>query len=109
MALAECEAVFALHAIGCDPSMGVVHQDANGRASFALDLLEPLRPKVEGFVLDLFAQRAFRKSDLVELPDGHVSLRPPLTRTRGGDAVVVTIACTVGRIRGSHARPRDGR
>ncbi|MGD0343619.1 MAG: CRISPR-associated endonuclease Cas1 [Acidimicrobiales bacterium] len=79
MALAECEAVFALHAVGCDPSMGIVHQDAKGRASFALDLLEPLRPQIEGFVLDLVAQRTFRKSDFVELSNGHVRLRPPLT------------------------------
>jgi hypothetical protein len=79
MALAECEAVFSLHAVGCDPSMGIVHQDARGRASFALDLLEPLRSQVEGFVLDLLAQRTFRKSDFVELSDGNVRLRPPLT------------------------------
>jgi CRISPR-associated endonuclease Cas1 len=79
MALAECEAIFALHAVGCDPSMGIVHQDAKGRASFALDLLEPLRPQVEGFALELLAQRTFRKSDFVELSNGHVRLRPPLT------------------------------
>ncbi len=79
MALAECEAVFALHAVGCDPSMGIVHRDAKGRASFALDLLEPLRPQIEGCVLDLLAQRTFRKSDFVELSDSHVRPRPPLT------------------------------
>jgi hypothetical protein len=59
--------------------MGIVHQDARGRASFALDLLEPVRPEVEGFVLDLLSQRAFRKADFVELSDGHVRLRAPLT------------------------------
>lgn len=83
MALAECEAVFALHAVGCDPSIGIVHQDAKGRASFALDLLEPLRPQIEGFALDLLAQRTFRKSDFVEFSNGHVRLRPPLTHELG--------------------------
>jgi len=78
-ALAECEAIFALHAVGCDPSMGIVHKDAKGRASFALDLLEPLRPQIESFVLDLLAQRTFRKADFAEGPDGHLRLRPPLT------------------------------
>jgi hypothetical protein len=59
--------------------MGIVHKDTKGRASFALDLLEPLRPQIEGLVLDLLAQRTFRKADFAEGPDGHLRLRPPLT------------------------------
>lgn len=45
----------------------------------ALDLMEPVRPKVEGFVLDLIASRTFRKADFTEGADGHVRICAPLT------------------------------
>ena len=45
----------------------------------ALDIMEPVRPQVEAFVLDLLAHRTFRKADFAELPDGHCRLMAPLT------------------------------
>ncbi len=62
-----------------DPGLGLVHADMRGRSSFALDLLEPTRPKVDTYVLDLLERRAFRKAEFVETEDGHCRLRPPLT------------------------------
>jgi hypothetical protein len=41
--------------------------------------MEPIRPAVEAFVLDLVAKRTFRKADFVETSDGHVRLRAPFT------------------------------
>jgi len=77
--LAEVEARFALVRLGLDPGLGVLHLDAVGRDSLALDVIEPLRPQVDRFVLDLVAERPFRKVDFVERSDGHVRLAAPLT------------------------------
>jgi CRISPR-associated protein Cas1 len=49
------EAVAALHALGLDPALGLLHATENGRWSLALDLIEPFRPVlVEALALDLF-------------------------------------------------------
>jgi CRISPR-associated endonuclease Cas1 len=77
--LVEAEAVLACHAVGLDPGLGVVHNDVKGRASLALDIMEPVRPQAEAFVLDLLAARTFRKAEFTEAPDGHVRLVAPLT------------------------------
>ena len=78
-ALLEAEAVMACYAVGLDPGVGLVHLDARGRQSMALDIMEPVRPAVEAFVLELLAHRTFRKADFAELSDGHCRLMAPLT------------------------------
>jgi CRISPR-associated endonuclease Cas1 len=50
-ALVEAEAILASQAVGLDPGLGIVHADAKGRQSLALDIMEPIRPAVEAFVL----------------------------------------------------------
>ncbi len=77
--LAEIEARFACVRLGLDPGLGCLHLDAVGRDSLALDVLEPLRPKVDAFVLGLVAERMFHKRDFVERADGHVRIAAPLT------------------------------
>jgi CRISPR-associated endonuclease Cas1 len=78
-ALLESEAILACQAVGLDPGLGIVHNDTKGRQSLALDLIEPVRPSVDGFVLDLLAQRTFRKAEFTETPDGHCRIKAPLT------------------------------
>jgi CRISPR-associated endonuclease Cas1 len=73
-ALAKAEAVLAATVLGLDPGMGLLHLDTRGRQSIALDLLEPVRPMVERFVLDLVATRTFRRGDFAEQEDGSVIL-----------------------------------
>ena len=77
--LAEIEARFACVRLGLDPGLGVLHADAAGRDSLALDLIEPVRPAVDRFVLDLLAERSFRKRDFVERGDGHVRVAASLS------------------------------
>jgi CRISPR-associated endonuclease Cas1 len=77
--LLEIEAVLAAQAVGLDPGLGIIHLDAKGRQSMALDLMEPVRPRVDAFVLDLLGRRTFRKADFTETPDGHCRLKAPLT------------------------------
>jgi CRISPR-associated endonuclease Cas1 len=78
-ALLEAEAILACGVVGLDPGLGIVHNDAKGRQSFSLDLIEPVRPEAEGFVLDLLASRTFRKAEFTETADGHCRLLAPLT------------------------------
>ena len=78
-ALAEGECRRACLVLGLDPGLGLLHADAAGRDSLALDILEPIRPRVEGYVLDLLGQRIFKRSDFAEGPDGTCRLTAPLT------------------------------
>jgi CRISPR-associated endonuclease Cas1 len=78
-ALLEAEAILACQAVGLDPGFGIVHSDTKGRQSLALDLIEPVRPVVDAFVLDLLMQRTFRKVEFTETPDGHCRIKAPLT------------------------------
>lgn len=75
----EGEAVLACHAVGLDPGLGIVHNDTRGRQSLALDLMEPVRPMVDAYVLDLLERRTFRKVEFTETADGHCRLKAPLT------------------------------
>ena len=77
--LAEIECRLAAVAVGLDPGLGFLHADYPGRDSLALDLLEPIRPDIEAYILRLVAERTFRKSDFIEGPDGVVRVRAPLT------------------------------
>lgn len=78
-ALVESEATLAATAVGLDPGLGIVHLDAKARHSLVLDLMEPVRPLAESFVLSLLAERTFHKRDFTETRDGHVQLMAPLT------------------------------
>jgi CRISPR-associated endonuclease Cas1 len=118
--LAEAEARRACVAVGLDPGLGVLHSDAVARASLALDIMEPVRPQVERFALDLMAQRIFSRRDFSEGFDGSCRILPPLTHELAGslriwESAVAPwaefVANTVGRsIEGKYraARPLTG-
>jgi CRISPR-associated endonuclease Cas1 len=76
---AEFECRLACVGVGLDPGVGVVHMDKAGRDSMALDLLEVVRPDVERFVLDLIAERTFRRRDFWQGSDGQVRVLVPLS------------------------------
>jgi CRISPR-associated endonuclease Cas1 len=78
-ALLEAEAILACQVIGLDPGLGIVHSDARGRQSLALDIMEPVRPEVDAFVLDMLERRTFRKAEFTETEEGHCRLKSPLT------------------------------
>lgn len=54
------EAIRAAHATGLDPYIGFFHETAFGRESLACDLIEPLRPRWDAWVWELFRSRALR-------------------------------------------------
>jgi hypothetical protein len=78
--LAEIEARLACFAVGLDPGFGVLHLDAAGRDSLVFDLMEPVRPEVDRFVLDLMAEATFSRKDFIERTDGSVKIGPALAQ-----------------------------
>lgn len=77
--VAETECALSCYGVALSPAMGISHyRDEPKRDSFALDLLETLRPEVDRIVLDMLAQ-PFDKRLFLEDATGIVSLRAPLT------------------------------
>lgn len=63
--LLHFEAVRAAHGAGLDPLLGFYHEPAYGRESLACDLIEPLRPRLDGWVWELFRTQRLRVEDFV--------------------------------------------
>ena len=63
--LLHFEAVRAAYGAGLDPLLGFFHEPAYGRESLACDLIEPLRPRLDGWVWGLFRERWLRAEDFV--------------------------------------------
>ncbi|MGA2759386.1 MAG: CRISPR-associated endonuclease Cas1 [Candidatus Cybelea sp.] len=78
-ALLESEARLALLAAGLDLTLVALHGDQRNRDSFALDTMEPVRPDVDAFLLDLLEDRVFTSRDFVELSNGVCRVAAPLS------------------------------
>jgi CRISPR-associated protein Cas1 len=55
---------------GLDPMIGFLHAPSFGRESLACDLIEPLRPRIDGWVEGLFRERRMRREHFSSDPDG---------------------------------------
>lgn len=66
---------------GYDPTIGIFHEGYRGNAAFALDMIEPERPKVDAAILQFVADNAFSVSDFILTRDGICRLSPQLART----------------------------
>lgn len=78
-ALLEAETTISCHAVGLDPTLGIVHADYRARDSLALDMMEAARPNVDAYVLDVLEGHVFTASDVHETRRGACRLLPPLT------------------------------
>lgn len=69
---------------GFDPMLGILHDqrhyEKERTPSFALDLMEPLRPVVDQVVLKLVREETFSGADFVLQSDGVCRLNPNLAR-----------------------------
>jgi CRISPR-associated endonuclease Cas1 len=72
--LLESEARLALSALGMDPGIGVLHSDTRTRDSLACDLMEPIRPQVDAFLLDWLKQSPLRREWFLEERNGNCRL-----------------------------------
>lgn len=92
-AVLESEARLASAALGLDPGLGVLHMDAPGRDSLACDLMEPVRPQVDAYVLDWITRQPLKREWFFEQRDGTCRLMSSLasrlaeTATTWGRAV----------------------
>jgi len=73
-ALLESESRLAAAALGLDPGLGVLHVDTPNRDSLALDLMEPVRPKVDAFLLDWITREQLSRGWFFEQRDGNCRL-----------------------------------
>lgn len=112
-AILEAETRIAALAVGLDPLVGLLHADRPNRDSLACDLMEPIRPAVDRYVLELLGRHVFTKEDVFELLDGQCRLLPPLTRELAATAplwsrLVRPIAVDVtDRLGGARRKPRS--
>lgn len=73
-AILESEARLAATTLGLDPGLGVLHLDASSRDSLACDLMEPIRPEVDRFVLDLLKREPMSRNCFFEERNGNCRL-----------------------------------
>jgi CRISPR-associated endonuclease Cas1 len=77
--LLESEARLAAVALGLDPGFGVLHVDTKSRDSLACDLMEPVRPQVDAFLLDWIMREPLKREWLFEQSDGTCRLMAEFT------------------------------
>jgi len=83
----ETETRLAIAALGLDPGMGLLHVDQSTRDSLVYDLMEPIRPQIDAYVLDWVHRTPFRKSWFFEQRDGSCRLMATLTAQLSETAV----------------------
>jgi CRISPR-associated endonuclease Cas1 len=77
--LVEAESRLALVSVGLDPALGLgLHTDRPNRDSLALDVLEPVRPDVERWLVSWIMREPFRKADFFETETGNCRLKSHL-------------------------------
>jgi CRISPR-associated endonuclease Cas1 len=80
-ALLEAESRLALACLGLDPGLGLgLHTDTANRDSLTLDVLEPVRPQLESWLLRWITSEPLRRSDFFETPSGNVRLMAELCK-----------------------------
>jgi CRISPR-associated endonuclease Cas1 len=117
----ESEARLSLAAVGLDPGLGFLHVDSRTRDSLACDLMETVRPEVDGYVLDWLTHGLIQRKDFFEKADGTCRLMAGLcvqlsqTAKTWGNAVapwaeliVRTLWATVGKPGKLPATPLTG-
>jgi CRISPR-associated endonuclease Cas1 len=77
-ALLEAECRLAIAALGLDPGMGVLHMDTTNRDSLACDLMEPVRPDVDAYVLKWILRQPLKRSWFFEERNGNCRLMADL-------------------------------
>ena len=77
-AVLQSESSLAATALGLDPGMGVLHLDTKARNSLACDLMEPIRPQVDSYVLDWITRDPLKREWFFEQRNGNCRLMSSL-------------------------------
>ena len=78
-ALLEFETRLAVTALGLDPGLGLMHTDAPSRDSLACDVMEPIRPQVDEYVLGWIGHETLRRQWFFEQREGSCRLMGDFT------------------------------
>jgi len=113
-ALLESEARLAAAALGLDPGIGFLHVDTDARDSLACDLMEPVRPRVDAFLLEWITSEPLKREWFFEQRDGNCRLMASFAERLSGSLPawrqeVAPIAEWVARMLWSTIRNRRGR
>lgn len=73
-AVLESESRLAATAFGLDPGFGVLHADAPARDNLCFDLMEPVRPHVDAYLLNWITSEPFRREWFFEQSNGNCRL-----------------------------------
>src|SRR5271170_4686634 len=73
-AVLESESRLAVAALGLDPGLGVMHMDAPARDSLAFDVMEPVRPLVDAYLLNWIGRETLKREWFFEERDGNCRL-----------------------------------
>jgi CRISPR-associated endonuclease Cas1 len=76
-ALLESEARLAVASLGLDPGLGFLHMDSRTRDSLACDLMEPVRPQVDAYLLSWITREPLCREWFFEQRDGNCRLMGP--------------------------------
>jgi len=87
-ALLQAETTLCVSALGLDAGLGILHTDIANRDSLALDVLEPIRPEIETWLLNWIANEPLRRSDFFETGSGNCRLMSQLCIKLGETASV---------------------
>lgn len=79
LALLEAEASLAARTLGLDAAMGVFHADQPNRESLSCDLMEPVRPQVDAYLLDWITTQTLKREWFFEERNGNARLMASLT------------------------------
>ena len=77
-ALLESESRLAAATLGLDPGIGVLHVDTPARDSLACDLMEAVRPHIDGFLVDWVTRETLKREWFFEQRDGNCRLMSSL-------------------------------
>jgi len=80
LGLVEAEASLAACALGLDAAMGVFHADQPNREFLSCDLMEPVRPQVDAYLLDWITTQPLKREWFFEQPNGNTRLMASLTQ-----------------------------
>lgn len=80
-AILEAEARLAICELGLDPGIGFLHSDTRTRDSLACDLMEPIRPKVDAFLLGWLRREPLERKWFFEQRDGNCRLTSEFAAT----------------------------
>jgi CRISP-associated protein Cas1 len=76
----ESQVRMQVAAAGFEPTIGILHGNAKGKAGLVYDLMEPLRPIADRRILEFVQINRFHPSDFTIRADGVCRLNPELAR-----------------------------